>query len=414
MATTQINGGTQIKAATITDSQIASAAAIASSKLADGANFLKKDGTVSLTGDLNLGTHKITNLVDPVSAQDAATKAYVDATVQGLDIKLSVRAATTANITLSGTQTVDGIALSANDRVLVKNQSTGADNGIYLVAAGAWTRAADAAASAQVTTGLFTFVEQGTVNGGIGWVLTTANPINLSSTALVFTQFSGVTAVTAGDTSITVSGSAVSVNIASGGTLTTSSGLKVASGGITGTELNTSVAGAGLTGGGGSALAVACTDGSISVGADAISVALNGSTLTSSSGLKVSSAGISETEIASSALSTTGGLTGGSGTKLSVKIDTGETIKSLVEGSTGLKINTSKFIKRETPTGSVNSVNAVFTTANAIVSGSEEVFLNGLLQDDAGNDYTFSAGNTITFVSAPLTGDKVKVNYISS
>ena len=82
----------------------------------------------------------------------------------------SVRAATTANITLSATQTVDGVALVAGDRVLVKDQSTASANGIYVVAAGAWVRATDADSATKVTGGMFNFVEEGTANADSGWV----------------------------------------------------------------------------------------------------------------------------------------------------------------------------------------------------------------------------------------------------
>jgi hypothetical protein len=133
-----------------------------------------------------------------VSAQDAATKAYVDATKQGLDVKDSVRAATTANITLSGTQTIDGVAVIAGDRVLVKDQSTGSQNGIYVVAAGAWARSIDANTSAKVTAGMFAFVEEGSTNGDGGFVLTTNAAIVLDTTAIAFTQFSGAGQITAG------------------------------------------------------------------------------------------------------------------------------------------------------------------------------------------------------------------------
>jgi phage-related tail fiber protein len=116
-----------------------------------------------------------------------------------LDVKDSVRAATTANITLSGTQTIDGVSVTTGDRVLVKNQSTASQNGIYVVAAGSWARATDADSDAEVTPGLFTFVEEGTVNSDSGWVLSTNSTITLGTTALTFAQFSGAGQITAGD-----------------------------------------------------------------------------------------------------------------------------------------------------------------------------------------------------------------------
>lgn len=188
----------QLRPLNIVDADVAAGAAIATSKLADGANFLKKDGSVAMTGALQMGTNKITGLGTPTAGTDAATKDYVDSVSQGLDIKSSVRAATTANITLSGTQTIDGVSLSAGNRVLVKNQSTGSENGIYVVATGAWSRATDADTNAEVTAGLFTFVEEGTDNQDSGWVLTTDGAITLGTTALVFTQFSGAGMVIAG------------------------------------------------------------------------------------------------------------------------------------------------------------------------------------------------------------------------
>ncbi len=162
----------------------------------------------------------VTLNADPVSGLQAATKQYVDSVATGLDLKASVRAATTAALpavtaagsgvgkTLTensnGALTIDGVTMSVNDRVLVKNQATGADNGIYVVTAtgsGAavfvLTRATDADSSAEVTAGLFTFVEEGSVNADTGWVLTTNATITLDTTALAFSQFSGAGTYTA-------------------------------------------------------------------------------------------------------------------------------------------------------------------------------------------------------------------------
>lgn len=144
---------------------------------------------------VSAGNQKITNLADPVSTSDAVTKGYADALLQGLSPKQSVRAATTANITLSGAQTIDGVAVIAGDRVLVKNQSTGSQNGIYLAASGAWSRAVDADTAAEIKQA-FAFAEEGTTNADTGWVMTTNAPITLGSTALTFVQF-GTTATIA-------------------------------------------------------------------------------------------------------------------------------------------------------------------------------------------------------------------------
>jgi hypothetical protein len=179
------------------------------------------DQMAAPTASVALNNQRITGLADPSGAQDAATKAYVDALKTGLDVKDSVRAATTANITLSGTQTVDGVALVANDRVLVKDQTTASGNGIYVVAAGAWTRALDAdnTPGSEVTGGMFTFVTEGTVNADSGWVLTTNDTIVLGTTALTFAQFSGAGQITAG-AGLTKTGNTLDVASTGGGSLT--------------------------------------------------------------------------------------------------------------------------------------------------------------------------------------------------
>jgi hypothetical protein len=169
------------------------------------------------TTDVNYNGHKATNQADPTAAQDSATKNYVDTIAQGLDAKASVKAASTANLTQSGTQTVDGIALVAGDRVLCKDQTTTANNGIWLVASGAWTRATDMDAWAEVPSA-FTWVEQGTVNADTGWVCTADQGGTLGTTAITWTQFSGAAQLTAG-AGLTKTGNTIDV-IAADSTMT--------------------------------------------------------------------------------------------------------------------------------------------------------------------------------------------------
>ena len=146
---------------------------------------------------------------DPTSALQLATKQYVDAVAQGLDPKASCVAATTANITLSGAQTIDGIALVAGDRCLVKNQTTQANNGIYVVATGSWTRALDMDVWAEVP-GAFTFIEQGTTQADTGWVCTSNAGGTIGTTAITWAQFAGVGSYTAG-TGLTLTGTQFSI-----------------------------------------------------------------------------------------------------------------------------------------------------------------------------------------------------------
>lgn len=172
------------------------------------------DQMAAPTAAVSMNSQRLTNVADPTSAQDAATRAYVDAAVNGTDWKQSCRAASTANIaTLSGLLTIDGITLVANDRVLVKDQSTGSANGIYLAASGAWTRALDADSNPEVTAGMAVMVTEGTTNADSQWRLTTNDPITIGTTSLVFAQIGAGSSYTSG-TGISIAGNVISIDTA--------------------------------------------------------------------------------------------------------------------------------------------------------------------------------------------------------
>jgi len=179
--------------------------------------------TTNSNGDLVLSPNGSGTVKVPSGYKDRAgfttdslvSKEYVDAVKQSLDIKDSVRVASTANLNISSDlqngDTLDGVTLATGNRVLLKNQSTASQNGIYVVvASGAASRSIDANASADVTSGMFVFVEEGTVGGDQGFVLTTNDVISLNTTSLTFTQFSGAGQITAG-TGMTKSGNTLNV-----------------------------------------------------------------------------------------------------------------------------------------------------------------------------------------------------------
>lgn len=168
------------------------------------------DQMAAPTGVVGMNGQVIRMLGEPVLSQDAATKYYVDTVAQGLDAKQSVRAATTANITLSGNQTIDGVALVDGDRVLVKNQTTASNNGIYMVDVGVWGRTTDADSIAELRSA-FVFVEQGTVNGDTGWTCTADAGAVINFSALNWVQFSGAGSYLAG-TGLSLSGNTFSIS----------------------------------------------------------------------------------------------------------------------------------------------------------------------------------------------------------
>lgn len=325
MTQTQINGGTQIRDATITGAKIAAGAAIPLAALAEA--VLQADGGQALTGNLPAGGNKITGAADGVADSDYATVGQARQFAQKKDRKDAVRAATTVNGTLASAyengDTIDGVTLATGDRILLKNQTAGAENGIYTVnATGAPTRAVDADASDEVTNGMSVWVDSGTAQANTEWTLSTDDPITLGSTSLVFVQ-------TGASGSGTVT--SVSVNSANG------------------------------------------FAGSVS-------------TATSTPAITIST-------------SVTGLLKGN-----------GTAVSAAAAGTDYLA--PSSVVTRETPAGSVNGSNTAFTLANTPIAGTEQVFWNGLLMEPgAGNDYTIS-GAEITALSAPVSGDKLRVTYM--
>jgi hypothetical protein len=214
MASTAIRGAnngvgvSQIQPGTVSNADIHTTANIALTKLAKVP--ITPDGATAFTNAQSMGSQKITNMADPTTATDAATKSYVDNVAQGLAPKQSVRVVATANVTQSGTQTIDGVALSVGDPVLCIAQTTGSQNGSWIVASGAWTRTTDFADVNDAVRSPYWFVGEGTVNAGNGYVMVTW-PYTIGVTSLVYTQFTGAGEIIAGN-GLAKSGNTLSID----------------------------------------------------------------------------------------------------------------------------------------------------------------------------------------------------------
>ena len=224
------------------------------------------------TASVAFNSQNITGLLDGVNPQDAATKSQVDVAQAGLDAKDSCRVATVGtSLTLSGEQTIDGIT-TTTDRILVKDQSTASQNGIYVTATGAWARATDADANAEVTSGLYTFITEGTTLGGQGFVLTTDDPITVGTTNLTFSQFSGVGDLVAG-TGITKTVNTIAID----STVTTLIGTQILTNKtLTSPTINTSA----ISGGNAENLTIGSSIASPSITATVLTVTSGGSGIT--------------------------------------------------------------------------------------------------------------------------------------
>lgn len=321
MAVTAIDGGKQIRDNTVTAAKVTNTVIIAA-------------GTNAFTGDQSLGGFKLTSVGNPATGTDAVNKNYVDGLIAGLKWKQSVKAATTTNGTLATAfddgSVIDGITLATGDRILVKDQSDGTENGIYIVAAsGAPTRATDADAGAELVNAAV-FVEQGTANADKAFVATN-NAITLGSTAITFTTFASVVGALLAANNLS--------DLASASTARTNLGATTVGGNIF--------------------------------------------TVANPSAIRF----------------------------LRVNADNTVTLLTASDFRTAIGATGGTAVTRETPTGTINGSNTDFTLANTPVAGSESVYLNGILQDaGGGNDYTI-AGAVITFLTAPISGDKIRVNY---
>ena len=209
--------------------------------LLSAADFTKLADSTSEATALKLVIRDIdgrAKIATPTLAAHIATKGYVDAARQGLDVKASVRAATTAAIDLAtdleAGDIIDGVTLVAGDRVLVKDQATASQNGIYVAvaaAAGAASRSSDANGTAdtgELTSGTFTFVEEGTINFDSGFVVSTNGAITVGSTGITWTQFSGAGSFDAGD-GLSKIGTQVNVNVTANRTAITADAIDIAS-----------------------------------------------------------------------------------------------------------------------------------------------------------------------------------------
>ncbi len=364
MATTQTNTA-QIKDLSVSAAKV-------------GTDVLITAGTHAFTGDQSMGGNKLTNVGTPSASTDAANKGYVDSAIQGLDQKPTARAATTAalptNTYANGTAGVgatltananavlaaqDGVTLIVGDLLLVKDEASQLKNGLYQVtsvgAVGApWvlTRHADMDSAAEFSGAFVPVGQEGTTNKNSLWLGNWSASFVTGTTAVVF------------------------INLAAANTYTGSGGVSVAGTVISVTYGSTSNT---VCQGNDSRLSDARTPVGTALAATKIWV---GSVANLAAAVSLSGDGT---------LGNTGVLT--------------------IDATVIPRI--ANMIKRETPSGTVNGSNVTFTLANTPISGSEEVFLNGMLMDAGGtNDYTIST-NTITFTAGatPQTGDKIRVNY---
>jgi hypothetical protein len=191
------------------------------SDLATTVKAYRHDEFAAPTSAVSWNGQKITNVGAGTSGStDVARMVDIDNAVQlaaaGIDSKSSVRAVSVANIaTLSGTTTVDGVALIAGDRLLLTGQTTASQNGVYVIAAGAWSRAVDADSVGEISPGAFWFVEEGTLYGKTQWRCNNTGAVTIGTTAITIVQFGAATMYSAGN-GLTLTGTQFAVSAGTG------------------------------------------------------------------------------------------------------------------------------------------------------------------------------------------------------
>ncbi len=362
MSQTQLNGASQIKSGSIPWAAMAPGAIVPTASLVQGPLFIQSGGSVAMTAPLNMGSNNIQSLAPPVNATDAATKSYVDATINGFTIH-GAEVVSVANVTtLSGLPTIDGVTLAAGNVALLVGQTTGSQMGPWVVSAGAWTRPSWWASASSIPEGNYFLIDaNGTTYKNTKWWVTNTGPIVVDTTALTFTMDQSGVNYTNGN-GLNLSALSFSVNPAP------NSGIAVTGSGVA---------------------AIANT---------AALISINGG------GIGITAASQPAQVILGNASNAP------TWTALSGDVTIGPTGVTTVNNISGAGfVKYTAFIANESPGGSVNGSNAAFTLANT--PQFLQLFLNGVvLEAGSGNDYTI-AGNALTMLLVPSTGDKLRAYY---
>lgn len=430
MSQTQINGSSQIQEGTITNVQLSSNAGIEDSQLASV--YLYANGSRALTGNLQGGSHVAQGFANPSASTDLATKGYVDSVAAGISDRHSALCATTGaeSFTISSgvvsainDATVDGTSLIVGAYILVKDapvtsgtgspDSSNPANGLYQISGGSgstWQLTLDNSFSTNPS-GVAVFVESGTHNGATGWIVTSPAPeaaYTQGTTAVQWTQISAAMQYTTDDT-LTLNGTTLSrdaitgdISIPAGSNTATIEPASVTFAMLDPSTIETSSNG----------ISSSSTDEEIPTSKAVYSYV--------TSAMAGAGAGTVTTVSVASANGFEGSVSNSSSTP---QITLSTTVSGLIKGSSGALVTAdagtdylapANYVVRAQPSGTPNGSTTTFTLPSTPISGTEMVFLNGVLQETgASNDYTIS-GSTITFNSAPDSQSSIYATYFKA